>query len=307
MNRMQQAIVDYLKNGRRDVQFEVQERGNKVWVNAKGAKPWPDIVIGSRGGVEIGVRSYDQAKKVVEEWALEADRLLEKQVERDVKKPRIKELKLPDLLENYMFFAAAYLNDWWQYDSVFFIGLQASKSRDARLYWLRQLAAYYQVNRNLKKKHEGGGPRLAEALTALDGVSGPITEDNVDFSVLRLVKLLKETYKSTLISAASKFLWALHRSPVAIYDSRARATLNQLSGTNMPEEDYVSFRKEWLKQFDQRKSAIGSACDKLLCMREFAPFPKDERALECVVKAQWFHERVFDKFLWWNGREYSPE
>jgi hypothetical protein len=183
MNDKQRSEVEYIIKGRPDVKFEISERANTVVLRGKGEKEWPEITVGRQGGVQVWVRSYDGRKKSPREWALEADDLLEKQTMRDSKKAGIKQGKEPVLLENYNFFACAYLNDWWQSDRSFVKGLRTSNSREVRLYWLREAATYYQVGRNFEMKFEkldhGKGPRLGRVLDAHDEVKEPITSNNV--------------------------------------------------------------------------------------------------------------------------------
>lgn len=205
------------------------------------------------------------------------------------------------LLKNYRFFALAYLNDWWQYDSRFFNGLQTSNNRKIRLYWLREAAAYYQVIRNFAEKYDQG-ERMGKALDALDELEGPITSDNVDTNVNRLAGLLKSAYKQTLQSAASKFLWIRFRSPIIIYDERARRGLKLAAKINRLGSGYGKYRKAWLKLFEKEKTAINSAHDGLSTLKDCAPSDKDAAQLDSLLRSPWFHERVFDKYLWWNGR-----
>lgn len=139
-------------------------------------------------------------------------------------------------------------------------------------------------------------------------MKGPITGDNVETKVNELAGQFKSDYGKTLLSAASKFLWIIHQSPVIIYDSRALTCLRWLTGKNITERAYAEYRKEWLEQFETRKVDISSACDQLPRIKDFAPSTSHETELESIVTSAWFHERVFDKFLWWNGRsEEAPE
>ena len=48
---------------------------------------------------------------------------------------------------------------------------------------------------------------------------------------------------------------------------------------------------------------IRSACSNLShsSVRNLAPDSKAKIRLNSVLRTRWFHERVFDKFLWWNG------
>jgi hypothetical protein len=79
----QGTVVQEIIAGRPDVHFEIGQRDGKVTLNAHN---FPEITVGKQGGVQIGVRTYDESKKSAFRWALEADRLLAKQNEIDAKR-----------------------------------------------------------------------------------------------------------------------------------------------------------------------------------------------------------------------------
>ena len=163
MNEKQRLVVEFIKKGRQEIKFDLEEKDNKLTMTGQGELPWPAIIIGRNGGVTISVRSYNTSKKSAAQWALEADQLLLKQATRNSKKAR----RFGPLLENFRFFAFAYLNDWWQYDRHFVAGLSLSSSRDARLYWISEAANYYQVSRRFPKTKDGA-ERLGKVLDRLD-------------------------------------------------------------------------------------------------------------------------------------------
>jgi len=212
------------------------------------------------------------------------------------------------MLYNFKFFALAYLNDWWQYDRNFASGLhpQGSSRRES----LVKAATYYQVIR-LFPKAQDTSARLNNALNQLDGaLSGSstiVTPSNVDSIVTTLATKLGLAYKrksskaAELTSAASKFLWIRRRSPVVIFDSRAHRCLIRMNA--LPGETYDTFRKAWLAEFQTYETQIRSACHGLRSsgVKDFAPDSKAKSGVKSLLHQRWFHERVFDKFLWWNG------
>ena len=102
------------------------------------------------------------------------------------------------------------------------------------------------------------------------------------------------------VSAASKFLWIRCQSPVVIRDTNAFEYLIEGCGGKLP--DYAAYWKEWRKQFAKQKARIRSACAELVHVKEFSLAKDMSKAeLESIVGKRWFNERVFDKFLWWNG------
>jgi hypothetical protein len=129
---------------------------------------------------------------------------------------------------------------------------------------------------------------------------GPITVHNVDLVVAALAGLFNQVYKRGIeISAASKFLWIRQQTPVIIFDSRAETCLVRL-GSKLNGK-YSTYRTEWLKQFTKREPEIQSACAQLVQVKDFAPTDETVATLTSTVNSRWFHERVFDKLLWWNG------
>jgi hypothetical protein len=232
---------------------------------------------------------------------------------------------------NFKFFAFAYLSDWWQYDADFVSRLSAGYS--FRRECLVEAASYYQVVRSFNKKRgDAGSPRMTNALDILDRafaeVNGSITQENVDTLVTSLAREFRKVYPPPprkekqrsevkhkknaqqikkeapgLISAASKFLWLLHKTPVVIYDDRACRCLNSLAGAQFSTEDYSAYRAGWNVQFKQFEPDILSACSGLTNLETFAPDEEAKTSLRSQVGERWFLERVFDKFLWWNGKQ----
>ena len=211
------------------------------------------------------------------------------------------------MLTNFKFFALAYLSDWWQYDENFVVGLRRPGNRRETLV---RAATYYQVIRSFAKKWDGGPQRLVKALKELDAVlasvNNTITPANVDQTVTDLATRLGSIYQKkgkpqNLVSAASKFLWICRRRPVVIYDDRAKTCLIRMSAT--PGTTYKSYREAWHLEFPKYEARIQSACLALAngSVKNFAPSSSAKRGLKSVVRKAWFHERVFDKFLWWNG------
>jgi hypothetical protein len=199
--------------------------------------------------------------------------------------------------ENFKFFALAYLNDWWQYDRRFVSGLSPSNDRDSRALILTEAATYYNV---IRRFPEGSMPQVLDLVDATFGMMGPITIQNVDLIVTALAVLFDKVFdRGVEISAASKFLWIRNQIPVVIFDRRAKKSLKRLGAKRNGK--YVKYRAEWLKQFDQREQDIQTACAALAQVMNFAPTDETMANLTSTVNSRWFHERVFDKFLWWNG------
>jgi hypothetical protein len=179
---------------------------------------------------------------------------------------------------------------------------------------LERAANYYQVARSFSVDFDGL-QRLDKALIELDvvltNVNSILTPTNVDATVTTLAKNLGTIYinKRTgkpqeLVSAASKFLWLRRRSPVVIFDGRAEGYLIKITGAPFAEyPSYLDYRSAWRAEFPKYEKKILSACRDLnhSNVKKFAPDSTARKRMKSMLGKRWFHERVFDKFLWWNG------
>jgi hypothetical protein len=198
--------------------------------------------------------------------------------------------------DNFNFFALAYLNDWWQYDRTFVSGVSPSRDRSIRASRLAEAADYYNIIRRFPK---GSMPQVLDLIDATFGLMGPLGVHNVDLVVTALAQVFKQVFRGEEISASSKFLWMRQQTPVVIFDSRAERCLMRL-GAKLNGK-YATYRSEWLKQFDQSERDIQKACAQLVRVKDFSPSDETDDHLIAIIGSRWFHERVFDKFLWWNG------
>jgi hypothetical protein len=203
------------------------------------------------------------------------------------------------ILENFKFFALQYLNDWYEKDRGFIAEL-SSITKEVRLRCLEEAAQYYGVLRNFGGVAEKG---LDAAFTMLENAAQNVTLQSVVAVVSKLATDFESAYpvkKKEKVSAASKFLWLRCQSPVVIRDTNAFACLQAASCGTLT--DYGAYWREWRRQFSKRKARIRSACAQLVGVKEFS-LAKDisDRELALLVASRWFQERVFDKFLLWNG------
>jgi hypothetical protein len=203
--------------------------------------------------------------------------------------------------------ALRYLNDWYQNDRGFLARLRRGNKDAARLKCINDIAKNYRVVRNFPSNGETN--RLEAALILLDAVPRPLTKKNVDVAVFSLADKFHKAYRGRNISAASKLLWFLHKSPVVIYDRQAVEGLNRLCGRKSGKRDYADFREDWLLHYSHHEDEIRSACAELGRVKDFSlahAVPIAE--FNEVVGSGWFRERVFDKYLWMedNSVEESP-
>ncbi len=208
------------------------------------------------------------------------------------------------ILENFKSFALMYLNDWYEKDRGF-INELTSITKDVRLRTLHDAAQYYGVKRNFGGVKTKG---LDAAFTLLENAAQTAILQTQ--SIVAVVSQLAQDFESAYpmegwkekVSAASKLLWLRCKSPVVLRDTNAFACLQGASCGTLPQSDYGAYLREWRRQFSKRKARIRSACSQLVDVKAFSlAADMSDQELRLVVKSRWFQERVFDKFLLWNG------
>jgi hypothetical protein len=159
------------------------------------------------------------------------------------------------------FSALHYLDQWVSSDKQFHNGLN-STSRDERLASLNRMASGYGVARNLHKEHDVGG-RLE---LVLDIIEKPeyqhITLDNRVEIIESVTDEIEKHYHARVLSFVTKALWTKHRTPIVIYDSKAREALKKygyLSGHN----DISQYLTSWEEFCRSRQAEISNACQSL--------------------------------------------
>jgi hypothetical protein len=73
----------------------------------------------------------------------------------------------------------------------------------------------------------------------------------------------------------------------------------------MAAADYREFVNKWLKSFETYKSKIKNVCAALPEVTDYLVLrPEDVRQeVVAICSEQWFHQRVFDIYLWHIGGE----
>lgn len=202
---------------------------------------------------------------------------------------------------SFRFCAMQYLNVWFGYDRNFVEGLRPERSTHERVRTLREAATFYRIARNFKTFSD---ERTRErVLRALDGTSGG--NFDVDDAVETLACELAKCCGKQLTSAASKLLWFRRRSPIVIFDWLAVLGLRTGPDAKQPPRfDYRTYRKEWRRQFERERERVSAASHALTRVRDFSlGYSESQQSLASIVAKPWFHERVFDQFLWWTGKK----
>ena len=196
--------------------------------------------------------------------------------------------------------ALHYLNQWLAHDRIYCEAL-AGKGEAAKLKALKKAAGFYRVSRNLPEEYDTkqGYPRLKPVLDVLESqVPATFQGGELIPAILRVRDQISNRYGNRgVLSLTTKFLWLKVRSPIIIYDSKARKAVGTRDG------DIEAYYSRWREKFSAQAKDIDAACDSLQQVLEYSVNP--QLATACYVQGltshDWFKERVFDIYLWHLG------
>jgi len=196
----------------------------------------------------------------------------------------------------YEYCAARFLNQWESKERPLWEALSRDPNQVDQVD-VRKALHSFQVARSfagLEKKADSIVRALCEASEGLE-------EQNVVERVENLAARFREDFGSRNLSAASKLLWLRCRSPVLIFDSRARDALRQF-GHKKVQQSYCAFCLAWRDEFNRRQAAIENAIQELGRYKAFtSAWLKSQDKFHDEITARWFTERTFDIFLWVCG------
>jgi hypothetical protein len=198
-----------------------------------------------------------------------------------------------------------YLNQWLTHDRIY-CEVLAGDDEAEKLKALQKAAAFYRVSRNLHTEHDSkkGLPRYKPLLDVIDSQVPETFTTNLIEAIERTRDRISRQYGDRgVLSLTTKFLWLRVKTPIIIYDSRARAAL----GTTTT--DLGSYYSIWRKQFDDHADDIDVACKSLEHVVEYSVDPQvaTTNYVRELSRQQWFKERVFDNYLWNLGPDDEGE
>lgn len=179
-----------------------------------------------------------------------------------------------------------YAKCWTEFDSPFRQELAKGDAEKA----IRKIAGKYRVARNFPRKFDEavGIPRYDPVLKKMQCYCSSSNIDPID-AVLRLTRDLEHVYQREVLSASSKFLWFAWGREIIIYDSQALAAL-QSHAPDLRPKDYRGYCSAWKNLFSECSAAVAAEC-----------------ARQGASNERWFHERVFDWYLWESGTKKRPQ
>jgi hypothetical protein len=200
----------------------------------------------------------------------------------------------------FEFCALYYLNQWLKNDRAYRSAI-LKKSPSLVLRGIADAASFYGIARNLPTKFDvkAGKQRYEPLLPILNSKpSNKLT----NATVLQFVSNVREAISAQYgdqgtLSAATKLLWLMYRTPVIIYDSQARDALGTRAG------DLETYYACWRSAFRSHTKAIAAACLVLPGASAYCidPWTATPAYIERHASQRWFQERVFDVYLWHMG------
>lgn len=198
--------------------------------------------------------------------------------------------------------ALHYLNQYYSQDCKYIEMFDGGKqSRDEKRRLLREAATFYRVARNVpgNDKDDPARERYEPVLQVLTRTS------RTDFSVNTVKKIeqverrlwVATGRKNRVTSFTTKMLWLMHQDDIIIYDSLAR------KGLGIPGAELDEFYGTWRQRFEMKRNEIFDACGRLPNRHKHVYNAGRTSAddIRHTIQFQWFHERVFDIYLWFKG------
>ena len=161
---------------------------------------------------------------------------------------------------------------------------------------LREAAVGYSVARTLPSNLDRPA-RYERLLDIIDPLEQTQFQNDPPGEIRRIERKISRNYGGrNVLSATTKFLWIKIKRPILIFDSQARNALG-IRNNNGLEDFYV----KWRAGFEDNKTAIVNACLKLPDMNKYALQQMTKASIREISNQPWFHERVFDTYLWHKG------
>lgn len=217
--------------------------------------------------------------------------------------------------------ALAYIEQWYVTDRRYMGILSTSTVGNTPSERVKKLADKYMVARNFVSRDldkTDSGRYWDEVVKCVSDVANAATiplAEAVDGLARQLGKIFPDSRSRSapaLLSAASKFLWFSGRHDVRIYDKRAVEALNELRRAQCRATgqrgwrvngSYETFVDAWDREYATLHQAVHVATEQLHTVLDWSIIPDGTERIAALKTAReaWFHERVFDKYLWTIG------
>lgn len=203
------------------------------------------------------------------------------------------------MIQTFEYSSLYYLNQWLSYDRGYCLALSGTNQKE-KLSALKSAGGFYRVARNVPTAFDEkiGIERYQPVLDIIDNLSIEQFEKDPVEKILEIETEISSRYGDRgVLSLTTKFLWLKFKSPILIYDSQARIAVESKDG------DLQSYYENWLAEFENHKEEIQSVCKKLSGLSLYAVDQRfaNRQYIDEISSSKWFHERVFDIYLWSKG------
>lgn len=203
------------------------------------------------------------------------------------------------MIQTFEYSSLYYLNQWLSYDKDYCLALSGPNQKE-KLSALKSAGGFYRVARNLPTAFDEkiGIERYQPVLDIIDNLSIDQFEKDPVKKILEIETEISNKYGNRgVLSLTTKFLWLKFKSPILIYDSQARIAVGSKNG------DLQDYYEKWLAEFENHKEEIQSVCTILSSLSLYAVDQRlaDKKYIDEISSSKWFHERVFDIYLWSKG------
>ncbi len=203
------------------------------------------------------------------------------------------------LIKTFEYCSLHYLNQWLSYDMGYSQALEKG-SRIEKLKALKNAGGFYRIARNLPSKYDekNGLKRYEPVLDIIDNLQSIEFKKDPVRKIFEVQKSISEQYGGRrVLSLTTKFLWIKIKQPILLYDSQARIAL----GTE--NNDLESFYRNWHEQFEKHHSEIAKVCSSLSDINKYVVNQEigTKEYINKISQQTWFHERIFDIYLWNKG------
>lgn len=201
-----------------------------------------------------------------------------------------------DKTDLFKYAAASYLCWWVKNDRDYFGWNDLTEEK------LKKFLTLYSVRRTIP------GNDLSAFISIIEAQRGIfITPGDAPRIIREACRSVEIKHNRPCLSAVSKILWMMHGDPIAMYDSRARGRLQQI--TKEPLIGYDEYYACWVREF-------GRVDDKIRKAQAWLPMASISRRLERYgvatgrelrswIGQPWFVNRIFDQWLLHSGSEWT--
>jgi len=199
---------------------------------------------------------------------------------------------------SFKYCSLQYLSIWETHDKNCNNILSNSKDLKEKSGVLKKAGSFYSVARTFPKENNQL-LRYQPILKIFDNLNEEKIKKEPISMVLKIKDEISNYYQNkNILSGTTKFLWLKMKHPIIIYDSQAKKALE------IENNEYEAFYTKWRDEYKKHENEIIDVCNKLENLYEYLPTQREnlQKDISAISSETWFHERVFDIYLWNKGK-----